>query len=97
MPRDISEADLSEAHRHCTLHFHEISKSERCGCFYCLEIFEHTEITEWLNDRNVGLGTTGRTALCPRCGIDSVIGSASGYPITPEFLGAMRRRWFDNS
>jgi len=28
------------------------------------------------------------------CGIDSVIGSASGYPITTEFLESMNRRWF---
>lgn len=34
------------------------------------------------------------TALCPRCGIDSVIGSPSGYPVTPEFLGRTREHWF---
>ena len=36
----------------------------------------------------------GTTMLCPYCEIDSVIGSASGYPITAEFLDAMRRHWF---
>ncbi|MFL0243297.1 hypothetical protein [Mycobacterium sp. SMC-17] len=36
----------------------------------------------------------GQTALCPGCGIDSVIGDQSGYPITSEFLNAMRLRWF---
>jgi hypothetical protein len=30
----------------------------------------------------------------PRPEIDSVIGSASGYPITAEFLGEMRLQWF---
>jgi hypothetical protein len=34
------------------------------------------------------------TADCPRCGIDAVIGSASGFPITSEFLSSMNGRWF---
>ena len=33
-------------------------------------------------------------ALCPACGIDSVLGSASGFPVTPEFLGRMNACWF---
>ncbi|MCE7962609.1 MAG: hypothetical protein DYH05_08955 [Acidobacteria bacterium ACB1] len=32
--------------------------------------------------------------LCPKCGIDSVIGSNSGYPINDEFLRRMRSHWF---
>ena len=34
------------------------------------------------------------TALCPYCHIDAVIGDASGFPITEEFLTEMMRRWF---
>ena len=41
---------------------------------------------EWIDDDN--------TALCPKCGIDSVIGTKSGYPITKEFLGQMQAHWF---
>lgn len=44
-------------------------------------------IQEWIDD--------GDTAICPSCGIDSVIGSASSYPITPEFLTAMQKFWFE--
>jgi hypothetical protein len=29
--------------------------------------------------------------------MDSVIGSKSGYPITREFLTAMRSHWFDRT
>jgi len=35
-----------------------------------------------------------QTALCPRCGIDAVIGSKSGFPITTEFLETMKTHWF---
>jgi hypothetical protein len=34
------------------------------------------------------------TALCPKCGIDSVIGSVSGYPIERGFLKKMHDHWF---
>jgi hypothetical protein len=83
-----------EAHRHCALHADEIRRSAVCGCFYCQSTFAPTEILEWIDDRNVGEGRTGRTALCPKCGIDSVLGDASGFPMTREFLDAMHARWF---
>ncbi len=34
------------------------------------------------------------TAICPYCGIDSVIGESSGYPINKDFLEMMRKHWF---
>lgn len=60
--------------------------SRLCGCFYCGAIFPPSEIMDWI-DR-------GRTALCARCGIDSVIGDRSGFPITSEFLDQMNHYWF---
>ncbi|MBL9146550.1 MAG: cytoplasmic protein [Verrucomicrobiaceae bacterium] len=62
-----------------------------CGCFHCCEIFAPSTITEWIDEDDSGLG---QTAMCPRCGIDSVIGSGSGYPITTDFLTHMRDHWF---
>lgn len=60
----------------------------RCGCFYCLRIFSPREIVGWIDDKS------GRTASCPYCLVDSVIGDCSGYPITPDFLAAMQEHWF---
>ena len=86
----MSEPDYVRAHKHSSRHRDELRRSELCGCFYCLEIYSPAEIEEWIDERD-GVGTC---ALCPRCGIDSVIGSASGYPITREFLESMHRHWF---
>ena len=36
-----------------------------CGCYYCLSTFFYTEIDSWADKQ--------LTALCPICGIDSVI------------------------
>lgn len=74
------------AHEHTADHRDEILRSDRCGCGHCLAVFEPGEIAEWTDDE--------RTALCPRCGIDIVLGSASGWPLTAEFLDRLRRRWF---
>jgi hypothetical protein len=98
MSADASFSDevLIEAHRHCALHAEEIAQSALCGCFYCRTTFTPIEIVDWIDDRNVGEGRTGRTALCPKCGIDSVLGDASGCKLTREFLEAMHARWFDS-
>jgi hypothetical protein len=79
------------AHRHSIDHREEVLASEQCGCFCCLAVFLPAEITEWNDQDHAGVH---QTALCPRCGIDSVIGSGSGYPITPAFLERMRAHWF---
>lgn len=89
---DFSRQDVVMAHRFCHNHKDELAPNQKCGCFYCLSIFDSSEIKEWLIHPNPAdrLGT----ALCPECDIDSVIGESSGYPITPEFLQAMNNKWF---
>lgn len=37
------------------------------------------------------------TALCPRCGGESVIGDKSGYQINAQFLGLMNEAWFQRT
>lgn len=78
--------DTTAAHEFCAKHKNQIINDEKCGCFYCCKIFSPKEITFWLNE---GSGT----ALCPYCGIDSVIGESSGFPITEEFLNKMNEHW----
>jgi hypothetical protein len=79
---------LTAAHQHCTNNRSEVEASGVCGCFYCSKTFPPDHIDRWLIE---GSGT----AICPECQVDSVIGSASGYPVSdPEFLLAMHGRWF---
>jgi len=80
------DADHIAAHGHSIHHREEILSSVKCGCFYCLKILPPSAIREWAN------GDT--TAICPFCPVDAVIGDASGYPITPDFLRKMRAYWF---
>jgi hypothetical protein len=78
--------DLEGAHKHSIHNRAELERSSVCGCFYCLATFSPSEIEEWIDD--------GQTALCPQCPVDSVIGSASGYPVTRDFLMLMHDKWF---
>ncbi len=78
--------DLDQAHKHCTKNRNELAQSSVCGCFYCLQIYDPREIAEWVDE--------GMTAICAKCPVDSVLGSASGYPIRKDFLAKMHERWF---
>jgi hypothetical protein len=84
--RHFERSETEDAHKHCIHHRAELERSDSCGCFYCFAIFPPSAITEWVDD--------GQTAICPFCPADSVIGSASNYPITREFLEAMHGHWF---
>lgn len=67
--------------------------SRLCGCYYCRSIFPSSEVTEndWVPDLH------GRTVLCPRCSIDTVIGDASGIPIQEDILEELHDYWFGDS
>jgi hypothetical protein len=75
-----------DAHAHSSRHRPEIERSVSCGCFYCMSIFPSETIKEWIDDES--------TARCPHCGIDSVLGNASGYEISLPFLRKMHMAWF---
>jgi hypothetical protein len=58
-----------------------IRKSERCACYYCFSFFPTSDLgeidEEWVQ--------------CPVCGMDFVIGSASGLPLTRRYLAEANR------
>lgn len=87
----MKENDYIEAHKYSSNHRMNVLSSQKCGCFYCLKTFKPGEILDWIDENEEGIG---QTTLCPNCGIDSVIGSDSGFPITSDFLGKMKRYWF---
>ena len=78
--------DLLEAHNYSYKNRKMLENDKKCGCFYCCKIFNPKEIEEWCDDDD--------TALCPYCGIDSVIGESSGYAIDENFLKDMNKHWF---
>jgi hypothetical protein len=85
----MAEDILKTAHDHSFKNRPEVTASDQCGCFYCLSNFLPSEISEWLKEKD-----GQETAVCPKCFVDSVIGSASGFPITADFMQRMHDYWF---
>jgi hypothetical protein len=83
--------DVRGAHLHSFKHRTEIVTSSICGCFYCCSVFNPSLVDEWVDEDASG---QGQTALCPKCGVDSVIGERSGAEISVEFMKKMRTYWF---
>lgn len=79
---------LKKAHQASFKNKESILQSKVCGCFSCLNTFSPSEAT--FHPEMDGQ----ETAWCPYCGIDAVLGDATGYPITPAFLERMREEWF---
>jgi hypothetical protein len=75
-----------DAHRHSIRHSREIKASGICGCFYCMRQFAPDAIKHRLVEEG--------TALCPHCGIDSIIGDASRHEISATLLARMNEAWF---
>ena len=82
-----SDRILCQAHDCSIRNKEQLEQSKICGCFSCCRIFPPSEITDYIPDEPP-------TAECPYCYVDSVIGDASGFPITKEFLRKMKKRWF---
>ncbi len=72
-----------------------IMKSAQVGCFYCETVFSPAEIKEWTD--------TNETAICPKCGIDSLLvmgesfkdDAGKKYKVDSRFLKRMHDEWFD--
>lgn len=71
-------------------HRKEIEGREICGCFYCCSTFSPNKISDWVDENDEGIG---QCALCPKCSIESVIGSMSGFSINETFLNEMKYYW----
>ncbi|TXJ07751.1 MAG: cytoplasmic protein [Acinetobacter sp.] len=72
-----------KAVKHSAFHRIEILASRACGCFQCLQIFSPEQICEWTDN--------GKTAICPYCQTNTIIGDASRYPINNDFLMTMQK------
>lgn len=67
-----------------------ISQSCLVGCFYCLRTFAaHALNLETHTITHFSKDGIEKTVYCPMCGVDAMIGDASGFEVTAEFLSYM--------
>ena len=82
----IDSGTLADARTHASRHRLEIEASSRCACFFCFRTFRSSDIRAWID--------ANQTALCPGCGGDSVLGSASNHRLDDAFLRRMHTQFF---
>lgn len=82
----MSGYSCKDIHEHSMNNHTELKLSLRCGCFTCGRLFDATEVEDYIDD--------GKTALCPYCSVDSVIGDASGIELNPKLLNELNKMYF---
>lgn len=75
---------FEEAHKKTFKNEEVILNSKLCVCAHCGYSFRPED--EDLDFMAEIEGETIRTLYCPKCGVDAVLGSASGYPMTRRFF-----------
>jgi hypothetical protein len=85
-----SDEELKGFHRHSLRNEPEVKASRRCGCFYCFGFFSPADIDEWWDKGDDdGRDPLPLTAVCPLCGIDSVLPESPDYVLDTKFIEAM--------
>lgn len=82
--------DLTYYHGCSFANVKAVKLSTYCGCFYCCEIYLASEVVDFIKERVA----VDDTALCPKCGIDSVLPGCDVI-LSKSFLKMMKERWFD--
>lgn len=83
----MTKEQIEAAYAHTIRNRSEILPSRNCCCIDCRRIFPAREVVDWIDD--------GQTAMCPYCDTDAVIGDASGYQLTDEFINTLHNEYFD--
>lgn len=82
-----SSEEYEQARQHSIENRQEIKKSKQVLCYYCKRVYTSNEIKDYATDEK------DDTAICPHCNVDTVIGDASGLPVTCEHF-AKHIHWY---
>ena len=85
---DSVDPKMRELHALWSKNKEAITKSHLAGCFFCCTMYEATAVVEYAVEHD-----KTETAICPICGVDSVIGDAS-TTLNKEMLQSMCSTWF---
>jgi TPR repeat protein len=79
---------LIEIYKHSSNNEIEILHSKEASCFFCRQNYSARKVNDWINDER------GVTAICPECGMDAVIGDASGVNLDKTLLKDMNIAYY---
>lgn len=75
-----------DAFKRASRHRAALEASGKCACFFCFKRFPTGEIRSWVDAQ--------QTALCPHCGLDSVLDGGEGHRIDDTFLRKMHQHHY---
>ncbi|WPP52417.1 hypothetical protein [Catalinimonas niigatensis] len=81
----MNKKELELAINFATSNQQDLMKSDKAGCYYCRKIYPASEVKEFLEEE--------ATALCPKCGIDSVLPDYV-YDLSINNLRELHQFWF---
>ena len=79
---------LEKIYSHSINNYTEVKQSKICGCFFCQKTFDSSQISNTIKDNS-------KTAVCPFCGIDAVLGDAAGFSINNKLLNELNKQYFN--
>lgn len=80
--------ELDTAHKKAFQNEPLVQIAKDCACFCCLEHFPASAIDGWVDDK------LHRTAMCPKCGIDSVLTEETLDRVPDNLLKALQAEYF---
>lgn len=86
--RSMSWISLKSVKKHLHNNDVEILDSKECVCLACRRSFSARSVSDWFNDKG------NNTALCPECGMEAVLGDASGIVLNHEDVLAISNLLF---
>jgi hypothetical protein len=85
---EFNSRELEAAHKKSFQNEPLVRIAHDSACFCCLEHFPPSEIDEWVDDK------LHRTAMCPKCGVDSVLTEETLNKVSDDLLKALQKQYF---
>lgn len=80
------KSQLERLHAYSSYNKELVGLADKCYCFYCKESMASGEIVDYADE--------GQTAICPKCGIDSIIPDSIPEPLDEDIISEMNAYWF---
>lgn len=89
-PKMISNLKFGAVRKHALENQPELLSSERCGCYYCLNIYSPKEIASYIHIYK----SIFSTAVCPFCNHTTVLPEHEDYILDKTLLNNMKQHYF---
>jgi hypothetical protein len=86
--------DLEKVYKACSENENAIKHSKECGCFHCITFFAPDKITQWRNGQPEDASEPVLTAICPNCGMESVLPDSLYFNLDQKLLKEMHQKFF---